>query len=217
MMGVPMNERTATVSEILTRRVSAIIRTRDRQLARDAMQAAVDGGFTLIEFTLTTPGALQLISEFAQEDELLVGAGTVLTIEDARAAVDAGARFLVSPVCDPVIIAEAGSLNVAVIPGTFTATEMQAAYRAGADLVKLFPTPADVPAYIASILAPLPHLRIYPTNGVTVGNVVQVLQAGAAGAGFAKSLFEPAWLTERDFAAIRAHAAGILQRVKSIP
>ncbi len=94
---------------------------------------------------------------------------------------------------------------------------MQAGHRAGADIVKLFTAPADVPAYIASILAPLPHLRIYPTNGVTVENVVQVLQAGAAGVGFAGSLFGPAWLAERNLAAIRAHAAEILQRVANIP
>ena len=111
---------------------------------------------------------------------MLVGAGTVLTVEQARAAVNAGARFLVSPVCDPVVISEAHKLGVPAIPGTFTATEMETAHRAGADFVKLFPAPADLPSYIASILAPLPHLRIYPTNGVTVDNVLDVLRAGAA-------------------------------------
>ena len=211
-----MNDRTSIVNEILQHRVSAIVRTKDQHLAADAMQAAVEGGFRLVEFTMTTPGALELITDFAKKPDLLLGAGTVLTVEQAQAAVNAGARFLVSPVCDPEIIAEAHKLGVAAIPGTFTATEMETAQRAGADFVKLFPAPADLPGYIASILAPLPHLRIYPTNGVTVENVLDVLRAGAVGAGFAKALFEPAWLADRDFAAIRRRAAEITRRAASI-
>ena len=208
-----MSDRTSIIDKILQRRVSAIVRTKDQRLAGDAMRAAVEGGFRLGEFALTTPGALELISDFAKKPDLLVGAGTVLTVDQARAAVKAGARFLVSPICDPEAIAEAHKLGVPAIPGTFTATEMETAHRAGADFVKLFPAPADLPSYIASILAPLPHLRIYPTNGVTVGNLLDVLRAGAAGAGFAKALFEPAWLADRDFAAIRRRAAQITQRV----
>jgi len=210
-----VSNRETAVSEILKRRVSAIVRTRDQRLAGEAMQAAVEGGFRLGEFTLTTPGALELIAEFAEKPGLLVGAGTVLTVEQARAAVNAGARFLVSPICDPEIISEAHKLGVPAIPGTFTATEMEIAHRAGADFVKLFPAPADLPSYIASILAPLPHLRIYPTNGVTVENVLDVLRSGAAGAGFATALFEPAWLADRDFAAIRRRAAEITRRAAS--
>jgi len=208
-----MSDRTSIIDKILQRRVSAIVRTKDQRLAGDAMRAAVEGGFRLGEFALTTPGALELISDFAKKPDLLVGAGTVLTVDQARAAVKAGARFLVSPICDPEIISEAHKLGVPAIPGTFTATEMEIAHRAGADFVKLFPAPADLAGYIASILAALPHLRIYPTNGVTVDNVLDVLRAGAAGAGFAKALFEPAWLADRDFAAIRRRAAQITQRV----
>jgi 2-dehydro-3-deoxyphosphogluconate aldolase/(4S)-4-hydroxy-2-oxoglutarate aldolase len=210
-----VTDRTTIVNEILDRRVSAIVRTKEQRLAADAMRAAIDGGFRLIEFTMTTPGALELITEFARKPDLLVGAGTVLTVEQARAAVEAGARFLVSPICDPEVISEAHKLGAPAIPGTFTATEMEIAHRAGADFVKLFPAPADLPAYIASILAPLPHLRIYPTNGVTVGNLLDVLRSGAAGAGFASALFDPAWLADRDFAAIRRCAAAITRQVAS--
>jgi len=210
-----MSTREETIERISTLRISAIIRTRDQQLAADAMSAAVDGGFRLIEFTMTTPGATELIAEFARNSDLLVGAGTVLTREQARAAVASGARFLVSPVCDPEIVDEAHSLDVVVIPGTFTATEMETAHRAGADFVKLFPAPADVPGYIASILGPLPHLRIYPTNGVTPENVLEVLAAGAAGAGFVKSLFDPKAMAARDFAEIRSRAERIVARVSN--
>jgi 2-dehydro-3-deoxyphosphogluconate aldolase / (4S)-4-hydroxy-2-oxoglutarate aldolase len=206
-----MHDRKALVSEILSRRLSAIIRTEDQSLARDAMGAAVEGGFRLVEFTLTTPGALELVAEFAARPGLLVGAGTVLTPEQAGAAVDAGARFLVSPVTDRGVIAAAHALGVPMIPGAFTPTEMYRAHLAGADLIKLFPAPADVPSYIASVKGPLPELRIWPTNGVTAENVASVLGAGAAGAGFVQPLFEPAALAARDFNAIRRRAETIIR------
>ena len=119
-----MSSRQSVINEILEHRVSAIVRTKEQRLAAEAMRAAIEGGFRLVEFALTTPGALELIGEFAEKPELLVGAGTVLTIGQARATVKAGARFLVSPICDPEIIAEAHKLGVAAIPGTVTATEM---------------------------------------------------------------------------------------------
>src|SRR5262245_24386163 len=109
--------RSETIAGILRRRVSAIIRTDDEQLARLAMRAAVAGGFRVVEFTLTTPGALRLVSEFSKDPELLVGAGTVLTVEQAREAVKAGARFLVSPITDAEIVREAAHLGVASMPG----------------------------------------------------------------------------------------------------
>lgn len=208
--------RKQAVDRIERHRLSAIIRTHDQALARDAMRAAIQGGFRIVEFTLTTPGALDLIAEFAKDSEGLVGAGTVLTVEQARQAADAGAGFVVSPVCDPQLISEAVRLDVAVIPGTFTPTEMLAAHRAGADLVKLFPAPANVAEYVAAILAPLPFLRIFPTAGVTGDNLLEVLRAGAVGAGFVKALFSPADLAERNFAAIERRAATITQRLAEL-
>ncbi len=194
-------------------KVGAIIRTDDEQLASDAMKAAVAGGFRMVEFTLTTPGALELIADFAKEPGLLVGAGTVMSQENARDAVNAGASFLVSPVCDSEVIAEARSLDVVSIPGTFTPTEMMAAHRHGADIVKLFPPPGDIAAYVAAILGPLPFLHIYPTAGVTPENFVAVLRAGAIGVGFVGSLFDPTDMAARDYTAIERRAADIIRRV----
>ena len=145
-------------------RASAILRTGIEGAARPAMEAAVRAGFRVIEFTLTTPGALELIVEFSARDDLAVGAGTVLTVEEARAAVEAGARFLVSPVVDEAVIDEAARLGVAAMPGTHTPTEMLRAHRAGAQLQKLFPAPTPGPAFVKSILGPMPFLRIVPTN-----------------------------------------------------
>lgn len=204
-----MNNKQATIDAILERRASAILRTNDTQLARDAMRAAVNGGFRMIEFTLTIPNAFELIGEFAKDGSLLVGAGTVLTTDDARRAVEAGARFLVSPITDAEVIAEAKRLDVASIPGSVTPTEMVTAHRHGADFLKFFPAQGDVAGYVRSILGPLPHLRIFPTSGVTVDNFIGILQAGAAGVGFVASLFDPADMAERDYVVIEKRAGRI--------
>ena len=211
------NGRTALVEEMLRRRVSAILRTNDERLAVQAMQAAVAGGLRMVEFTLTTPKALRLIAEFARDERLLVGAGTVMSRAEARAAVEVGARFIVSPICDPEVIAEAQALGVVSVPGTYTPTEMITAHRAGADFVKLFPAPADIAAYVAAVLGPLRYLRIFPTSGVTVENFVDVLRAGAAGVGFVNSLFVPSELAAGDFAAIERRAADIMRRLERVP
>lgn len=196
-------------------RTSAIVRAADQRLAADAMQAAVDGGLRIVEFTLTTPGASELIRDFAARrslppvdglDHLVVGAGTVLTPAQAEAAVEAGARFLVSPVADPEIIAAARSLGVAVMPGVHTPTEMAMAHRAGAPLLKLFPAPAGGPTWLKSVLAPLPFLRVVPTNGVEEDNIAAWLGAGAWAVGLVSALFTAKDLERRNFAAIERRA-----------
>ena len=204
-----MSNKQATIDTILERRASAILRTNDAELARDAMRAVVNGGFRMIEFTLTIPNAFDLIAEFASDDSLLVGAGTVLTASDARRAVEAGAQFLVSPVCDAEVIEAAHHLGVVSIPGTVTPTEMMTAHKLGADFLKFFPAQGDVASYVRSILGPLPFLRIFPTSGVTVENFMQILAAGAAGVGFVGSIFEPRDMESRNFNELEARAKRI--------
>lgn len=172
-------------------RVSAILRCDDQGVARRAMHSAVEGGFRVIELTMTIPGVLDLIEEFANLDGVVVGAGTVLETDQARAVVDRGARFVVSPVVDEVVIETATELGVAVMPGTHTPTEMWRAHRAGAQLVKLFPAPGLGPAYVRSVLGPMPFLNIVPTNGVDEENLVDWLEAGAHAVGMVAPLFRP--------------------------
>lgn len=207
--------RASIVAEMGRRRVSAIIRTKTEALARGAMTAAVEGGFRMVEFTLTTPNALGLIEEFSSREDLLVGAGTVLTTAEADAAVAAGARFLVSPITDREVIVRAGALGVPCVPGTFTPTEMVTAARLGADLVKVFPAPADLVRFVVQIRGPLPELRIFPTAGVDEENFLDVLKAGAFGVGFVSSLFQPEDLAAERFTAIRDRAARIHDRLQS--
>jgi Entner-Doudoroff aldolase len=209
-----VDRRTRTLRQILEERVSAILRVADADLAREAMRAAVDGGFRVIEFTLTTPSACELITEFAREAELVVGAGTVLTVEEVEQVEAAGASFVVSPICDPEVIRAARDRGLVTIPGTVTPTEMMTAWRAGADLVKLFPAPPNVQEWVASILRPLPELRIFPTSGITLQNFLGVLGAGAAGVGFVGPLFRPDDLAVGDHPAIRDRARSIFESLR---
>jgi Entner-Doudoroff aldolase len=200
------------VARLAAERASAILRCPSEADARVAMEAAIAGGFRVCEFTLTIPGAVGLIREFASRGDLVVGAGTVLTVDDARAAVDAGARFLVSPVFDPLVVEEAQRLGVASIPGCATPTEMLAAHRAGATLLKLFP--AQPPSWIAQTLGPMPFLRIVPTSGVTLENCHEHLAAGAFAVGFVNSLFVPSEVASQDAEAIEARARLMLAAVR---
>ena len=211
-----MNDREHIKSELLERKISAIIRTDNQKVAEQAMQAAVDGGFRVVEFTLTTPGSLNLITQFRENDDLIVGAGTVMSPTIVQEAVEAGAQFLVSPVCNLDVIQEAEKLDVVSIPGTFTATEMETAHQAGADFVKLFPAPENVAEYIRFILAPLPYLKIFPTSGVNLDNMLDVLQAGAAGTGFVRPLFDPEMIRNKNYDGIRQRAEAIVERLASL-
>lgn len=197
-------------------RASAILRTHDQRLARGAMEAAIRGGFRIVEFTLSIPQAFDLIEEFARREDLIVGAGTVLTREEAREAVRLGARFLVSPVVDAAVIEESRALGVASMPGCSTPTEMLLAYRAGAPLQKLFPEQGAGPRWVRQTLGPLPFLNIVPTAGVTLETVAEYLRAGSAAVGFVNSLFEPADILREDWTAISQRAAAMRKAVQSI-
>lgn len=201
--------------ELLGReRASAILRCNDAEVARRALDAAIAGGFRVVEVTLTTPRALELIADAASRPGIVAGAGTVLTVEEAEAAVAHGARFLVSPVTDEVVIRRATELGVASIPGGHTPTELLAAHRAGAPLVKLFPAPAGGPAWLRSLLAPLPFLKVVPTNGVDLDNAAEWLAAGAWALGFVASLFQADDLRLGRFDRIEARARQILDSVR---
>ena len=201
------------VSFLGRHRASAILRTSVEGAAGPAMEAALRGGFKVIEFTLTTPEALVLIGEFSKRPAIVVGAGTVLGVDQAKAAVEAGARFLVSPVVDPAVIETARSLDVAVMPGTHTPTEMLAAHRAGAPLQKLFPAPGIGPAYVKACLGPMPFLRIVPTSGVDESNAAAYLEAGAFAVGFVTSLFDPDDLAAGRFERIEQRAKVMLAAI----
>ncbi len=181
------------------------------------MKAAIDGGFRAVEVTLTTPGALEAIAHFAKNKDLLVGAGTVLDTQQAQRALDAGARFLVSPATDPEVIRWCASRDVLILPGAFTPTEMLLATRSGAQVVKLFPAPPGGPDYVRACLGPFPDLRLFPTAGVNETNAADFFAAGAFGVGFVGNLFVADDLASGRFAAVRERATRMVEAVRSAP
>ena len=200
----------ALLDLIATDRATAILRTDDQGRARQAMDAAVRGGFKVVEFTLTVPGVFELIEEFSAREGVVVGAGTVLTPEDATRALDAGASFLVSPVVDEAVITVALDRDAVAMPGVHTPTELLRAHRAGAQLQKLFPAPAGGPAWVRSVLGPMPFLNIVPTNGTSALNAREWLSAGAFACGFVASLFDADLVKNERWDDIEARAQGIL-------
>jgi 2-dehydro-3-deoxyphosphogluconate aldolase/(4S)-4-hydroxy-2-oxoglutarate aldolase len=192
--------------ELRQARAIAILRTFRTEIAAEAMTAALRGGFKVIEFTLNTPGALELIREFSRYQNIIVGAGTVMSVQEVRLAAEAGANFIVSPVFDEVVVREALDHGLTVIPGCQTPTELWRAYRAGSQMQKLFPAPQDGPAYLRACLGPMPFLKIVPTSGVDESNVVPYLESGAYAVGFVNSLFRPEEVTAGRFDLIEARA-----------
>ena len=195
-------------------KASAILRTDDQERAAQAMDAAIRGGFTVVEFTLTVPGVFDLVREFSQRSGVVVGTGTVMEEHEARQSVAAGARFLVSPVVDERIIAAANEMEVACMPGCHTPTEMLRAHHAGAQLCKLFPAPAGGPGWVRSVLGPMPYLKIVPTNGVDEHNAGEWIAAGSFAVGFVATLFDPADMAAENWNAIEARARRCLAAVR---
>jgi len=195
-------------------KASAILRTDDQEKAALAMQAAIRGGFKIIEFTLTVPGVYDLVRDFSRRPGLVVGTGTVMDEIEAQKSVEAGARFLVSPVVDEKVIHAARELDVACMPGTHTPTEMLRAHRAGAQLCKLFPSPSGGPAWVSSVLGPMPWLKIVPTNGVDEHNAGDWIRAGCFAAGFVAPLFVAEDIADNRWDEIEARAARCIAAVQ---
>jgi len=195
-------------------KASAILRCNDTEKAALAMEAAIRGGFSIIEFTLTIPGVYELVQEFSRREGLVVGTGTVMDRDQAQNSVEAGARFLVSPVVDESVISAANQLGVACMPGTHTPTEMLRAHRAGAQLCKLFPAPAGGPVWVKSVLGPMPYLKIVPTNGVDEHNAREWVAAGVFAVGYVAPLFVAGDIETGNWDAIEARALRCISAVK---
>ena len=173
-----------TVGErIAAERLVAIFRGDYRGKWTDYAIALIDGGVSILEVTLNSPGALEAISDLKRyfSDEITIGAGTVLSADKVDAAVAAGAQFIVAPDTDPAVIAAAKTRGAFMIPGAYTATEVKLAHLLGADMVKLFP--AQTPEYLTLIHAPLDHIPLMVTGGVTADNAREYIRRGAKAVG----------------------------------
>jgi 2-dehydro-3-deoxyphosphogluconate aldolase/(4S)-4-hydroxy-2-oxoglutarate aldolase len=160
------------------------VRLSDEPNIAQACRAAAKGGLRALEITLTTPGALEIIEELAREEKVVVGAGTVLTIDQVRQVASVGGRFILSPVFDEAVVVEAHLLGLIAIPGAGSAAEILAARRNGSQLVKIFPAGAlGGAAFVRAIRGPLPDVPLIPTSGPTAENVAEYFAAGAAAVG----------------------------------
>ena len=153
-------------------------------------EALIAGGIIATEITMTTPNALSAIREAREKvgDRSMVGVGTVIDAASCRAAIEARAEFIVTPICRPELVAIAHAAQRPIMLGAYTPTEAQLAHEAGADFVKIFPADTLGPGFVKALLAPLPHLRIVPTGGVDVNNISDFFQAGCAAVGVGSAL-----------------------------
>lgn len=179
-------------------------------------KAIAAGGVSVIEFTLTTPGALKTIEEASRElgDQVLIGAGTVLDPETARAAILAGAEFVVAPTLNPGVIELCHRYGKAVIPGAYTPTEILTAWEHGADFVKVFPAEAGGPTYLKAVRAPLPQVKMIPVGGVSLETAEAFLRAGAAALGVGSNLVDRKAVAEGRFDQLTASAQALSQAVR---
>ena len=190
--------------------VVAIVRLSSGEGVLEAAQAALRGGCRALEVTLSVPGATDYIAKLAKEiPDLLLGAGTVLHAGQVEPIVKAGAQFIVSPILNEEMIKECNRLGVPIAPGCQTPTEMQKAHDWGADFVKVFPAEHLGPRFIKNVLAPLPHLKIMPTGGVTVDNIGDWLRAGASVVGVGSALVDSKLIAAKNFDEIERRAQAL--------
>ena len=187
-----MSDREKIASQIMVEGLVAIVRVSRPELAMPLATALVAGGIRAVELTMSIPNALEAVRTIDRElgGEILLGVGTVIDDDTCRAAIDAGAKYIVSPVTRPSLVRVAHAMDRPVMLGAYTPTEAQTAHEAGSDFVKIFPADTLGPGYIKSLLAPLPHLKIVPTGGVNLDTMEAFLAAGSAALGTGSALLK---------------------------
>jgi 2-dehydro-3-deoxyphosphogluconate aldolase/(4S)-4-hydroxy-2-oxoglutarate aldolase len=207
--------RNAIVSRIETTGLVAVIRADSADQLIDVFRALGDGGANVAEVTMTTPGALDVIHEATQKlgKDYVVGVGSVLDAETARAAILAGAQYVVAPTTNLAVIEMCHRYDKAVIPGALTPTEIITAWQAGADMVKVFPANLFGPRYFKDVLAPMPHLKLTPTGGVDLTTAAAWLKAGAACLGVGSSLVKKELIEAKDWKGLTSLARQFVEVV----
>ncbi|HWE35708.1 MAG TPA: bifunctional 4-hydroxy-2-oxoglutarate aldolase/2-dehydro-3-deoxy-phosphogluconate aldolase [Isosphaeraceae bacterium] len=197
--------RDQTLRRILDGGLIAVVRAESGEQLAKVVGALAEGGVTAAEITFTVPDAIEVIRRVRREsgDAVVLGAGTVLDPETARAAILAGAEFLVGPTLNVEVVRLARRYDTAVMPGAFTPTEALAAWEAGADIVKIFPADVGGPAYLKALRGPMPQLRLMPTGGVDLTTAEAFLKAGACCLGVGSSLVDPKAVASGDFGRLR--------------
>lgn len=203
------------LSRVIRSGIVAVIRAPSGDRLVDVAEALLAGGIDVMEVTFTVPGALRVLERVAEKlgDRALLGAGTVLDTETARAAMLAGAEFIVAPTTDLEVIRLCQRYDKLVMPGALTPTEVLAAWEAGADIVKVFPSDVTGPKYLKALHGPLPQVRLMPTGGVNLDTAADFLRAGACALGIGGSLVERKAVETGDLARIESLARQFVQIV----
>jgi 2-dehydro-3-deoxyphosphogluconate aldolase/(4S)-4-hydroxy-2-oxoglutarate aldolase len=194
-----------------------VIRADSADAAKAVVDALVEAGLNVAEITMTVPRAIDAIASVAKHfgDKMLIGAGTVTDAETTKRALDAGAEFIVSPCLVPDVIDAAHRADVAVLPGALTPTEVFEAFRLGGDMIKVFPAQnLGGASYLRALRGPFPQIPLVPTGGVTIDNVREMFDAGAAAVGVGSELISKDALARRDYAAISTLATQFLAAVR---
>jgi len=212
-----VDSRARVAAEIERLGVVAVIRLKDPAKLRAVFDALADGGVHAIEVTMTVPGAVGLIGQLAASlpRGILLGAGTVIDAATARAVIDAGARFIVSPVFRREVVETCLEHGIVAAPGCFSPTEILDAHEMGADVVKVFPATALGPQYIKDLSAPMPQLRLMPTGGVTLDNAGDWIRAGAVAVGVGSALLDTKAIDEGRLDVIVNNARRIVASVSA--
>lgn len=208
--------RSKIINQIISQKVVAVLRLDNQDDILPTVDAVVRGGISSIEITMTTPGGLKIIEQINKRftDNILVGAGSVLTPKDAHDAIIAGAKYIVSPVFNPEIIKMAHYNELPAMPGCFSPTEIYNAYSCGADIIKVFPANITGMNFFKSILGPMPFLKLMPTGGVTLNNAGKWLNAGACAVGVGSSLIDKTAISKKDFTKIKNNAELLIENIK---
>ncbi|MBI5646775.1 MAG: bifunctional 4-hydroxy-2-oxoglutarate aldolase/2-dehydro-3-deoxy-phosphogluconate aldolase [Ignavibacteriae bacterium] len=206
---------TAAIHRIETSRLIAVVRLDDAGPIPRVVEALLGGGISIVEITLTTPGAMDMIAVLRAEygNEILLGAGSILNAAQAAQAADAGAEFLVSPVFSSGMMDVAAKTGLVAIPGAYTPTEILRATEAGADFVKVFPSDGLGPAFIKAVLAPMPALKLIPTGGVTLDNARSWIEAGSTALGLGSALVSPQAVRRGEYGELRLRASRLCDSI----
>jgi 2-dehydro-3-deoxyphosphogluconate aldolase/(4S)-4-hydroxy-2-oxoglutarate aldolase len=195
----------------------AVIRGPSAELTVKMVEALLEGGVSGIEITYSTPNAEEVVRTLAGSfgSKILLGMGTLTKPEQVQSALDAGANFLVSPICEPHLVQAMLETGTACMAGAFTPTEVFQAYSQGVDVVKVFPGSLGGPAYVKALKGPFPYIPMMPTGGVSAGNVADWFAAGVVAVGAGSELCPPQLAKEGKFAEISRRAAEFVQVVRS--
>lgn len=209
--------RSEVVQRIIADGAVAVIRMSDAARLMSVAEAIKKGGVNALEVTMTTPGALQVIETCVKEmgDDMLIGVGSVLDAETARLAILAGAKYVVSPVCKPEIVAAAHRYDVPAMPGAFTPTEILTAHEYGADIVKVFPADVVGMPFFKAVKAPMPHVNLMPTGGVSLTNAGDWLKAGACAVGVGSALLDKQAIADGRYDVLTENARTLLKSIQS--